>query len=144
MLPLLLLFCLLSNSEQTPPLSQPFSIKFVDSVSELPIPLVEIRSAGNYWKAFSDSGGVVAFNEIGYMNDEVFFGVYTDGYELSAQQPNVQNYDPPYDSGILFNCTVGTIVILLDRKQVASRSYRLTYIGTPHKTLCPSFLRSPR
>ena len=67
MLPLLLLFCLLSNSEQTPPLSQPFSIKFIDSVSELPIPLVEIRSAGNYWRAFSDSGDVVALNETGYI-----------------------------------------------------------------------------
>ena len=73
---------------------------------------MEIRS-GNYWKAFSDSGGVVALNETGYMNDEVFFGVYTDGYELPAQQPNVQNYDPPYDSGILLNCTAGTIVHVL-------------------------------
>ena len=45
------------------------------------VPLVELRTV-NQIRYFTDSNGIVAFDEPGLMNRKVFFSIASHGYEV--------------------------------------------------------------
>lgn len=60
-----------------------FAIEVVDEASGRGVPLVELRTT-NEIRYYTDSAGLVAFNEPGLMGREVFFSVSSPGYEFPA------------------------------------------------------------
>ena len=99
-----------------------FAIFCLDAATLEGIPLVLLRT-DNYLQIYSDSAGVVAFDEPGLMDSPVWFSVLADGYECSS----CVEYPPPYDPGIVTIPSAGAnTTILLRRTQVAQRMFRLT------------------
>jgi len=99
-----------------------FVIKVVDADTGRGVPLVELKtvSAARFW---TDSAGIVAFNEPGLMGQEVFFSVKSHGYE-----------EPPKDGfgirGVRLKAEAGkTATVKLKRLNIAERLYRITGEG---------------
>src|SRR5688572_7145362 len=63
------------------PSKSPFAIQVVDEQTTRGVPLVELKTIHNvsYW---TDSAGIVAFDEPGSMGREIFFHVSSPGYEF--------------------------------------------------------------
>src|SRR3954471_5470794 len=59
-----------------------FAIEVVDAQTGRGVPMVELQ-ASNSARYYSDSNGLVAFYEPGLMNQRVFFGVASHGYEFA-------------------------------------------------------------
>ena len=110
-----------------------FKITIVDGVTGRGVPLVQLRTS-NYISWYSDSAGVVAFDEPGMLGMAVYFVVLTDGYEIvaSAVLPNTPGSEP----GVLLRTVGGdSATITLRRTQPAERLYRLTGGGLYRDTL---------
>src|SRR5678815_132342 len=58
---------------------RPFRITVVDSQSGRGVPLVELTTVNGITHV-TDSAGVIAFDEPGMLNQDVFFGVRSHGY----------------------------------------------------------------
>ena len=58
----------------------PFVIRVVDQDTGRGVPLVELRTTGHI-RVYSDSAGVVAFDEPGLLGKRVFFHISSHGYE---------------------------------------------------------------
>src|SRR5215212_8574255 len=58
-----------------------FAIEVVDGQTNRPVPMVELQTTASV-RYYTDSNGLVAFQEPGQMNQKVFFGVSSDGYEF--------------------------------------------------------------
>eukprot|EP00659_Diplonema_papillatum_P005624 gene5624-8576_t len=114
-------------TEKAPAADVYFRIKCVDSETRAGVPLVLLRTA-NYIDLYSDSAGNIAFYEPGLMGQVVWFAVMADGYNVSnAPDAPLLPYPSPYDSGVKLNTTQGaTVVVELQRTQVAQRVFRLT------------------
>jgi hypothetical protein len=91
-----------------------FTIQVIDSETERGVPLVELL-APNGSTLVSDSNGIVAFNQPGMMNQDVFFGLRSYGYSDSSQtlRPSVGS----------------SVQISIDRTNRAERLYRVTGTG---------------
>ena len=61
--------------------TKPFRIQVVDDETGRGVPLVELTTVNNI-RYFTDSNGIVAFDEPGLMNQSVFFHVQSHGYEF--------------------------------------------------------------
>src|SRR5713101_7274254 len=61
--------------------SKPFRIEVVDDETGRGVPLVELQTVNNI-RLFTDSNGVVAFDEPGLVDQRVFFSVKSHGYEF--------------------------------------------------------------
>ena len=57
-----------------------FMIKVVDDQTGRGVPLVELRTTSNV-RYYTDSQGIIAFCEPGLMNQQVYFEVFSHGYE---------------------------------------------------------------
>lgn len=98
-----------------------FAIQVVDRQTGRGVPLVELRTT-NLIRHFTDSHGVVAFNEPGLMDREVFFLVESHGYEVPADGFGYR--------GVRLRTTPGTTsVVKIDRVNIAERLYRVTGQG---------------
>ncbi len=74
-----LLFASTTNAQ----VPAPFRIQVVDDVTQRGVPLVELETtAGRVF--VTDSAGIVAFMEPGWMNQEVWFTIRSHGYEYPA------------------------------------------------------------
>ena len=104
-----------------------FGLHFVDEQTGRGIPLVELELT-NHMKIYSDSGGYVAFDEPGLMDQRVFFWVRSYGYEA---------HDVGFGNpGVIEQTTPGKIVeVKLKRTQIAQRLYRMTGIGIYRDTV---------
>src|SRR5262249_22515328 len=60
---------------------RPFAITIVDEETGRGVPLVELQTVNNI-RYYTDSNGVVAFDEPGLMNQTVFFHIKSHGYEF--------------------------------------------------------------
>lgn len=100
---------------------EPFMIKIVDAETGRGIPLVELKTT-NSILYYTDSAGVVAFNEPGLMDQTVFFHLASDGYEVPADMFGNRGQAVPISSG-------GTITIEMNRVNIAERLYRITGQG---------------
>ena len=84
------------------------------------IPLVKLETSG-YITYYSDSSGIIAFDELGMLGHSVFFKVSSDGYINSFNLP-----DSP-QAGVLLKTMPGKqATVYLNRTQPAERLFRLT------------------
>src|ERR671921_2793975 len=58
-----------------------FAIEVVDEQTGRGVPMVELQTTSSV-RYYTDSGGLVAFDEPGLMGKKVFFGVSAHGYEF--------------------------------------------------------------
>ena len=104
-----------------------FAIRVVDEATGRGVPMVELRTV-NEIRYVTDSNGLVAFYEPGLMDLNVFFSVFSHGY------------DHPRDgfgmTGRALKTTPGeTGTITVQRRNVAERLYRITGQGVYRDTL---------
>ena len=104
-----------------------FGLHFVDAQTGRGVPLVTAELTDKQ-RLVSDSNGYVAFDEPGLMDQRVFFGVRSYGYE--AADVGFGN------SGAVVRTTPGTVVeVKLKRTNIAQRLYRLTGAGIYRDTV---------
>jgi hypothetical protein len=107
--------------------SKYFAIQVVDRQTGRGVPLVELRTVNNI-QHFTDSNGVVAFNEPGLMDKEVFFFVESHGYEFPKDGFGFR--------GVRLKVAPGaSAVVKIDRLNIAERLYRVTGGGIYRDTV---------
>ncbi|MFH1717666.1 MAG: hypothetical protein ABIF19_09970 [Planctomycetota bacterium] len=98
-----------------------FKIQVVDGSTGRGVPLVELRTVNNI-RYFTDSSGIVAFDEPGLMDAEVFFFVESHGYEFPKDGFGFRGTRLKTTSG-------GSALLKIDRLNIAERLYRVTGQG---------------
>src|SRR5688572_26400566 len=107
--------------------SRYFAIEVVDADTGRGIPLVELKTTNDV-RHYTDSSGLVAFEEPGLMGGKVFFAVESPGYETRA--------DGFGSRGVVFTPDAGKSGRLaLKRLNIAERLYRITGQGIYADTL---------
>jgi hypothetical protein len=115
-----------------------FKIQVVDRQTGRGVPLVELRTTNNI-RYFTDSNGIVAFNEPGLMDREVFFFVESHGYEFPKDGFGFRGTR-------LKTSPDGSAVVKIDRLNIAERLYRVTGQGIYSDSVLtgqPVTLKSP-
>jgi len=101
--------------------ARPFRIKVVDSQTNRGVPLVELTTVNGILHV-TDSAGVIAFDEPGLMNDEVFFLVKSHGYTYPK--------DGFGNAGLRLRPEPGgNATVRVERVNIAQRLYRITGQG---------------
>ncbi len=104
-----------------------FKIRVVDAQTGRGVPLVELKTTAQQ-RFYTDSAGAVAFNEPGLMGQEVWFSVWSHGYE--------QSKDNFGNAGVKLKPLAGrSAEIKLRRKNIAERLYRITGAGIYRDTV---------
>jgi len=103
-------------------LAQPFRITVVDAESKRGVPLVELRTV-NEMIFMTDSAGVVALDEPGLMNQNVYFWIKSHGYTFPADGFG-------YAGKALHITPGGSATLEVNRINIAERLYRTTGEGT--------------
>jgi hypothetical protein len=99
----------------------PFAITVVDDQTARGVPLVELRTVNDI-RCWTDSNGIVAFNEPGLMNQKVYFNIKSDGYESGKDGFGYRGVALDVKPG-------GSATIKLKRLNIAERLYRITGQG---------------
>ena len=114
-------------ADNPPTTAHPFRIKVVDSRTGRGVPLVELTTV-NGIPHITDSAGVIAFDEPGLMNDEVFFSIRSHGYLYPK--------DGFGNAGLRLRPTPdGSTTVRVDRVNIAQRLYRITGQGIYHDSV---------
>jgi hypothetical protein len=100
---------------------QPFAITMVDDQTGRGVPLVELTTT-NSIRYFTDSAGVIAFDEPGLMNTDVHFTVTVHGYEYPKDGFGIRGVRLTTKPG-------GSATVKVKRVNIAERLYRLTGDG---------------
>ncbi len=96
-------------------------IVVIDSETQLPVPLVELRTTGQI-QYFTDNAGVVALDALELMNREVWLNVHGHGYEVPADSFGMR--------GLRLRPRPNeTLTVKVNRTNIAERIGRLTGIG---------------
>jgi len=95
-----------------------FKIQVVDDQTGRGVPLVELRTVHNV-RYFTDSAGLVAFNEPGLMDQRVFFHVKSHGYEFPKDGFGFRGVALQVKEG-------GSAQLKVRRLNIAERLYRVT------------------
>ena len=104
-----------------------FKIRVVDAETGRGVPLVELKTTSQQ-RFYTDSAGVVAFNEPGLMGHEVWFRVWSHGYEFPK--------DGFGNAGVRLKVEAGhSAEIKLKRVNIAERLYRITGAGIYRDTV---------
>lgn len=98
--------------------AQPFRITITDSATGRGIPLVECTTV-NGITHITDSAGVIAFDEPGLMNRDVFFTITSHGYTHKKDGFG-------YTGTRLRTVPGGAATVTIDRTNIAERLYRIT------------------
>jgi hypothetical protein len=114
---LALLLSIATNANQ----EQYFKIKVVDAATGRGIPLVELRTT-NETRWFTDSNGIVAFDDVGLMSHKVFFTISSHGYSFKKDGFG-------YTGVALDVIPGGSARVELQRQNIAERLYRITGEG---------------
>ncbi|MDO8544777.1 MAG: hypothetical protein Q7S40_30405 [Opitutaceae bacterium] len=114
-----ILFLLLASNAAAA--SSYFAIKVVDAASGRGVPLVELKAVNEaaWW---TDSNGIVAFDEPGLMDLDVFFQVTSPGYEVVADGLGFRGMKLRPTAG-------GSATVTVKRLNLAERLYRVTGQG---------------
>jgi hypothetical protein len=97
---------------------KPFVITVLDDETGRGVPLVELQTVNNV-KYYTDSNGVVAFDEPGLMDQTVFFHVKSHGYEYPKDGFG-------YRGKALAVTPGGSASLKIKRINIAERLYRVT------------------
>ncbi|MFZ1705852.1 MAG: hypothetical protein WAT79_16015 [Saprospiraceae bacterium] len=90
-----------------------FTLSIIDQETGRGVPMVELRTRSRL-SYFTDSNGIIAFNEPTLMNQFVSFKLFSHGYEGN-------------EDGIILNTIPGTkVIIRIKRLNIAERLYRIT------------------
>jgi hypothetical protein len=123
----------LFGRSEAAPTSEYFEIEVVDATTDRGVPLVELKTV-NQVSFWTDSNGIIAFNEPGMMGQEVYFHIRSDGYEYPEDFFKNRGVKLKPKAG-------GHEKIKLKRTNIAERLYRITGEGiyrdsilTGHKT----------
>jgi hypothetical protein len=117
----LVLWTLLSAFEGIAATNDYFAIQVVDEDTGRGVPLVELRTvnSASWW---TDSNGVISFDEPGLMDIEVFFHVESPGYEYPSDGFKNRGVKLKPSHG-------GHATIRIKRLNIAERLYRITGQG---------------
>jgi hypothetical protein len=96
----------------------PFRIRVVDAETGRGVPLVELKTTGSI-RYYTDSAGIVAFDEPGLMNQSVFFTVHSHGYEFAKDSFGFAGKALDVKPG-------GSATLKIKRINIAQRLYRMT------------------
>ncbi|MFQ6131023.1 MAG: hypothetical protein ACE5R4_03230 [Armatimonadota bacterium] len=111
-----------------------FTITVVDEETGRGVPLVELRTVNNI-RRYTDSNGIVAFNEPGLMGQRVFFHIKSHGYEYREDGFGYR--------GAALDVIPGASARLeIKRINIAERLYRVTGAGIYRDTVLAG-LRPP-
>jgi hypothetical protein len=103
------------------PRPRPFRIQVVEAGTGRGVPLVELKTV-NQIRYYTDSNGIVAFDEPGLFNRKVFFSIRSHGYEAEKDGFGFR--------GSAFLITEGgSAQVVIRRINVARRLYRVTGAG---------------
>jgi hypothetical protein len=97
---------------------QYFSIEVIDESTGRGVPLVELETVSRI-RFFTDSNGIVAFDEPGLMNQKVFFTISSHGYEYPKDFFGYRGVALDVKPG-------GHAQVKLKRINIAQRLYRIT------------------
>jgi hypothetical protein len=95
-----------------------FTITVVDEQTGRGVPLVELRTVHGV-RYYTDSNGVVAFDEPGLMDRDIFFHVASHGYEYPKDDFGFRGKSLPVTPG-------GSARLAIRRVNLAQRLYRVT------------------
>lgn len=98
-----------------------FAIEVVDEASGRGVPLVELKTVNDI-RFYTDSAGIVAFNEPGLMNETVYFHVSSHGYEYAEDGFGYRGVRLKIQPG-------GKATLKIKRINIAERLYRVTGAG---------------
>lgn len=121
------LFVCLASVTAEPVGSKPFEIQVVDAATGRGVPLVELETVNNI-HYFTDSNGIVAFDEPGLMNQSVFFHVRSHGYEFPKDGFGFRGKALAISPG-------GSARLPIKRLNIAERLYRMTGEGIYRDTV---------
>ena len=110
-----------------------FQIRIVDEQTGRGVPLVELRTT-NHISSWTDSNGIVAWNEPGLMDGDVYFAIQSPGYKF------------PGAGKVLRVASGGRVELRIERLNVAERLYRVTGQGIYRDSLLTGYpvpLRAP-
>src|SRR6185437_14997476 len=105
----------------------PFVIEVVDEQTNRGVPLVELRSSSNV-RYFTDSAGIAAIDEPGWINQKVFFFITSFGYEFPADGFGEHGTAVEVKPG-------GAVKLKIKRLNIAERLYRITGEGIYRDTV---------
>jgi hypothetical protein len=98
-----------------------FKIRVVDSETGLNVPMIGLIPLSRQ-KYYTDSNGLIAFNEPGLMNEIVYFEINAEGYSYPMGKDGRR--------AISLLCKAGdSAIIKVERTNVAERLYRSTGLG---------------
>ena len=95
-----------------------FVIEIIDEQTGRGVPLVELKTTNNI-RHWTDSNGLVAFNEPGLMNRKVFFTITSHGYEFPKDGFGIAGTALDVKPG-------GSAKLKIKRLNIAERLYRST------------------
>ena len=104
-----------------------FAIEVVDADTGRGVPLVELRTV-NEMRYVTDSAGLVAFNEPGLMDRDVYFFISSHGYEYPKDGFG-------FRGKALRTTPGGSARITMKRLNIAERLYRVTGQGIYHDSV---------
>ena len=105
----------------------PFAIEVVDEATGRGVPLVELKTTNDI-RYYTDSNGLVAFDEPGLLGQRVWFSVSSPGYEVKPDGFGSRGARLDTEPG-------GSAQIKIKRINVAERLYRVTGQGIYSDTL---------
>ena len=124
-----LLGCLLCMPESATagPVNPYFKIIVVDQQTGRGVPLVELQTVSHV-RYVTDSSGIIAFNEPGLMERDVFFFVQSHGYTVPKDAFSYRGVTLHVRAG-------GSGQVIVQRANIAERLYRLTGEGVYRDTV---------
>lgn len=100
---------------------EPFTIEVVDSATGRGVPLVQLK-ATDQTRYYTDSNGIIAFDEPGLMGEAVWFNVSSHGYEFPNESFGTRG-------ATLMPRPGETARLEIERRNIAERLYRVTGRG---------------
>jgi hypothetical protein len=100
---------------------EPFLVRVVDADTKRGVPLVELKTTHNV-RYVTDNAGLVAIDDVGLMNQEVFFFVASHGHEFPKDGFGYRGTRLRVEPG-------GSRDLAIKRLNIAERLYRVTGAG---------------
>ncbi len=124
---LLLVACACGAAPPDPGPGRYFAVEVVDDRTGRGVPMVELQTTDGA-RYYTDSAGLVAFDEPGLMGRKVFFGVASHGYEFAPDGFGIRGATLETRPG-------GVARLAIKRINIAERLYRITGQGIYRDTV---------